>query len=49
MTHPIVYVRNPDVVLYDADLGDAAWEAKTQHQCALHAGHLRPPGRWRDR
>lgn len=28
MTHPIVYVRNPDVVLYDADLGDAAWEAK---------------------
>ena len=29
MTHPIVYARNPDVVLYDADLGDSAWEAKT--------------------
>ena len=29
MTHPIVFTRNPDAVLYDADLGDAAWEAKT--------------------
>ena len=28
MTHPIVYARNPDEVLYDADLGDTAWEAK---------------------
>ena len=28
MTHPIVYARSPDEVLYDADLGDAAWEAK---------------------
>ena len=27
--HPIVYARNPDEVLYDADLGDSAWEAKT--------------------
>ena len=26
--HPVVYARSPDEVLYDADLGDSAWEAK---------------------
>ena len=40
MTHPVVFTRNPDAVLYDADLGDAAWEAKTGNKCAFHASHL---------
>ena len=46
--HPIVYARNPDEVLYDADLGDAAWEAKTGINALSDPGHLRPSGRGRD-
>ena len=35
MTHPIVYARNPDEVLYDADLGRyRMWKRSGRDQCS---------------